>query len=171
MPVILGALLITGLRIFDVTLGTFRTILVVQGKKYYAAMIGFTEVLIWIFAMRFILERLDSTINLFAYAAGFALGNLIGIWLEEKVAIGFVQLNVISKTASSEIAKVLRESRYGVTVLPAEGVNGGVNVVVLIIKRREMKKVMKLIESIDRDSFVTVQHSRPYRGFIHGARK
>ena len=41
MENILGALLIMGLRMMDVSLGTFRTIMVVQAKKYLAASIGF----------------------------------------------------------------------------------------------------------------------------------
>ncbi len=166
-----GALLIMMLRITDVTIGTFRMILVVQGKKYYAAMAGFFEVLIWIFAMRYIVENMDDTINLIGYAAGFGLGNILGISLEEKIALGFVQLNVISKHFTDKIAETLWKSKYGVTILPAEGVTGGMSVLIMIIKRRNMKAVIKIIESVDPDCFITVQHSRPYRGFIHGSRK
>ena len=171
LDLILGALLIMGMRIADVSLGTFRTILVVQGKKYHAAFVGFFEVLIWIFAMRYIVQNMDDTINLLGYAAGFGIGNLLGITLEEKVALGYVQLNVISKKLSFQIAETLRESKYGVTMLPAEGKYGGVNIIIMILRRRELKGVMKLIDSIDKNAFITVQHSRPYRGFIHGSRK
>lgn len=171
LNIIFGALFIMCLRICDVTIGTFRTILVVQGKKYYAAMAGFFEVLIWIFAMRYIVGHMDQIINLFAYAAGFATGNILGITLEEKVALGFVQLNVISMKFADSIANELRKSKHGVTILPGEGGRGGVAVIVAIIKRREMKEIIKLIESIDPNCFITVQHSRPYRGFLHGSRK
>lgn len=171
IDMILGALLIMGMRISDVSLGTFRTLLVVQGKKYPAAVVGFFEVLIWIFAMRFVVQNLDETINLIGYAAGFAMGNIIGISLEEKIALGYVQLNVISKSLSAEIVETLRESKFGVTLLPAEGKYGGVNIIIMIIRRRDLKGVIKLIESIDNHAFITVQHSRPYRGFIHGSRK
>lgn len=168
---LLGAVLIMILRIADVTLGTFRTIMVVQAKKYHSAVIGFFEVLIWIFAMRYIMQNMDQTINLFGYAAGFGLGNLLGIALEQKVAIGYVQVNVISKYFTDKIANRLRESKFAVTILPAEGGSGGLALLVLIIRRKDLKGVIKLIESIDTDCFITVQHSRPYRGFIHGVRK
>ncbi len=166
-----GALLIMLMRMCDVTLGTFRTILVVHGKKYPAAMIGFVEVLIWIFTMKYIVEHMDNPYNLIGYAAGFGIGNILGITLEEKIALGYVQLNVISKYHTDKIADTLRLSKYGVTILPGEGGSGGVAVLILIIARKQMKGVMKLIESIDTDAFISVQHSRPYRGFIHGARK
>jgi len=169
--VIIGALLIMVLRIADVTLGTFRTIMVVQAKKYHSAVIGFFEVLIWIFAMRYIMQHMDQTINLFGYALGFGFGNLLGISLEQKVAIGYVQVNVISNFYTDKIADKLRESKYGVTILPAEGGSGGVSLLVVIIRRKDLKGVIHLIEQIDKECFITVQHSRPYRGYIHGARK
>lgn len=171
MEVFLGAAIILLMRMADVTLGTFRTILVVQAKKYYAAIAGFVEVLIWIFAMRYIVDHMDNTLNLFAYAAGFSIGNLLGITLEEKIGIGYAQLNVISRTFSDKLAMALRKSKYGVTLLPAEGGSGGMAVLVAIIRRRDQKNVMKLIDEIDPNCFISIQHSRPYRGFIHGSRK
>ena len=168
---ILGALLILGLRMIDVSLGTFRTIVVVQGKKYLSAFIGFFEVLIWIFAMRYIFQNLDNSYNLIGYALGFSLGNVIGISLEEKIALGYVQVNIISRHFAEAIADQLRKSNFGVTILPAEGGSGGMSVLVLIIRRKDLKNAKKLIDTIDKKCFITVQHSRPYRGFIHGARK
>ena len=171
LEVVIGGVLIMLLRIADVTLGTFRTILVVNAKKYHAAVTGFFEVLIWIFAMRYIVQHMDQTINLFGYAVGFGLGNLLGITLEEKVALGYVQLNIISRYYTDKIADQLRKSRYGATILPAEGGSGGMSVLVVIIPRRELKNVQEIIDGIDKDAFVTIQHSRPYRGFLHGSRK
>jgi uncharacterized protein YebE (UPF0316 family) len=168
---ILGALLILVLRTIDVSLGTFRTIMVVQAKKYLAAIIGFFEVLIWIFAMRYIFQNLDNTYNLIGYALGFALGNIVGISLEEKIALGYVQVNIISMYFAEKIAEALRKAKFGVTILPAEGGSGGMSLLVIIIRRRDLKNAKKIIDEIDKKSFVTVQHSRPYRGFIHGSRK
>ena len=168
---IFGSILIMCMRICDVSLGTMRTILVVQGKKYYAALTGFFEVLIWVFAIRYIFEHLNYIPNLFGYAAGFALGNIIGVTLEQKIGLGFAQLTIISRHHTDKIADSLRKSRYGVTILPGEGGAGGVSIIVLVVQRSRQKKVIELIESIDKDAFVTIQHSLPYRGFRHGVRK
>ena len=168
---ILGALMIMCMRICDVSIGTFRTILVVQGRKYLAGFAGFTEVLIWIFAIRFIMQHLDAIINLFGYAAGFGLGNIIGITLEQKIGLGYIQLNVISRHYTDQIVNTLRKSKYGVTILPAEGGSGGVSIIVIITPRKLQKKAIEMIELIDKDAFITVQHSVPYRGFVHGSRK
>jgi len=171
MEIFLGAVLIMLMRIADVTIGTFRTLLVVQAKKYLAALAGFIEVLIWIFAMRYIVQHMDNTINLIAYATGFGLGNLLGISLEEKIAIGFVQVNIMSLYATDKIADELRIAKFGVTILPAEGASGGLAILVAIIRRRDLKELMDIVEKIDKKSFITTQFARPYRGFIHGSRK
>ncbi len=170
LELISGAVLIMFMRICDVTFGTFRTILVVQGKKYYAAIAGFVEVLIWIFAMRYIVQHMDQTINLFGYATGYALGNIMGITLEQKIALGYSQINIVSLHHTDQIADKLRTAKFGVTILPAEGSTGGVSILLVIVKRKYMKKVMEIAESIDKRSFITVQQSMPYRGYTHGPR-
>jgi uncharacterized membrane-anchored protein YitT (DUF2179 family) len=72
---------------------------------------------------------------------------------------------------AEKIAEALRKAKFGVTILPAEGGSGGMSLLVIIIRRRDLKNAKKIIDEIDKKSFVTVQHSRPYRGFIHGSRK
>ena len=166
-----GAILIMFMRICDVTIGTMRTILVVQGRKYYAGIAGTFEVLIWVFAIRYIFQHLDHIQNLFGYAIGFGLGNILGITIEQKIGFGHVQLNIISRSASAKIMETLRKAKYGVTVLPGHGVTGEINILVLIAPRKNQKKIISLIESIDDKAFITVQHSFPYRGFMHGSRK
>ena len=168
---ILGALLIMCMRICDVTLDTIRLILVVQGRKYKAGLIGFFEVLIWVFAIRYVMQHMNVLLNLFGYATGFALGNIIGITIEQKIGLGFVQLNIISRHFTDKIADALRKSKYGVTILPGEGGAGGVSVMIVILARKLQGKVIDLIESIDKEAFITVQYSLPYRGYVHGNRK
>ncbi|MCU0342798.1 MAG: DUF5698 domain-containing protein [Ignavibacterium sp.] len=168
---IFGALFIMFMRICDVSIGTIRTILVVQGRKYLAGLAGGIEVLIWAFAIRYIFQNLDQILNLFGYAIGFGLGNILGITIEQKIGLGFAQLNIISRMASEKIIELLRKEKYGVTVLPAHGVTGQLSIIVVIVPRKFQKKLIKLIESIDSNAFITVQHSLPYRGFIHGSRK
>jgi uncharacterized protein YebE (UPF0316 family) len=167
----IGPILIMLMRIVDVTIGTFRTILVVQGRKYLAGITGFLEVLIWVFAIRFIFQHLDNVYNLFGYAIGFGLGNLLGISLEQKIGLGFVQLNIISLLDADRIANTLRQSKFGVTILPGEGGSGGVSVIMCVVPRKEQRKIVDLIESIDKKAFISVQSALPYRGFMHGARK
>ena len=166
-----GAFLIMCLRICDVTIGTFRTLLVVQGKKYHAGLAGFFEVLIWIFAMRYIVQHMDQTINLFGYATGYAIGNIMGITLEQKFSIGYGQVTIISKHFTDKIADELRQSQFGVTLIPGEGGRGGVSILLVIARRKDFKYIRALVDSIDKDCFLAIQPSQPFRGFMPGGRK
>jgi uncharacterized protein YebE (UPF0316 family) len=171
LAIILGALSIMCMRICDVTLDTIRLILVVQGRKYLAGLVGFFEVLIWIFVIRYIMQHMDVLLNLFGYATGFGLGNIIGVTIEQKIGLGFVQLNVISRHYTDKIAMALRKAKFGVTILPGEGGTGGVSVIVVIVSRKLQGKVIEQIEAIDKEAFITVQYSLPFRGFMTGSRK
>ncbi|MCE1190332.1 MAG: DUF5698 domain-containing protein [Ignavibacteria bacterium] len=168
---IIGGLIIALMRVCDVTIGTFRTILVVQGRRMLAGMAGFFEVLIWIFAIRYVFQHLDNYANMVGYATGFALGNVLGITLEQKVGLGYVQINIISKFHTDEIANILRLNRYGVTILPGEGGTGGVAIMICVVPRKQQRQVIRTIEEIDHRAFITVQSALPYRGFVHGSRK
>ena len=171
LEMILGAGLITLLRIFDVTLGTIRAILVVQSKKYGAGFIGFFEVLIWIYAMRYIVQHLDSTINLFGYATGFAVGTILGIIIEQKLGLGHLQISLISKEKTVNIAEAIRSLKHGVTLLPGAGANGDISILYTIINKKNLKKIKDLVHKIDPEVFINVQPASPTRGYMHGGRK
>ena len=84
-------------RICDVTLGTIRIMYVARGMKNLAMVLGFFEVLIWLFAIGQIMQNLTHWINYLAYAGGYAAGNFIGIAIEEKLSVGTLMLKIFSK--------------------------------------------------------------------------
>ena len=163
--------LIALLRISDVSLGTIRTIFVVQSKKYHAAIAGFFEVLIWIYAMRYIVQHMDSTLNLIGYATGFALGTILGITIEQKLGLGHLQVSLISKEKSLNIAEAIRASNHGVTLLPGTGASGEVSIMFTIINKNNLNKIKDLIHKIDPEEFINVQPASPTRGYMHAGRK
>ncbi|MCB9247054.1 MAG: hypothetical protein H6613_00095 [Ignavibacteriales bacterium] len=89
--------------------------------------------------MRYIFQNLDNTYNMLGYAVGFSLGNILGISLEEKVALGYVQVNIISLHFADKIADELRKAKFGVTILPAVGGTGGMSLIVILIRRKDLK--------------------------------
>ena len=88
-------------RIMDVSIGTLRLIFVSRGYKYYAPMLGFFEVIIWLLAIGQIMQHLDNFLCYLAYGLGFATGNYIGIYLDEKLSLGTVLIRIVSKTDTS----------------------------------------------------------------------
>ena len=119
-PVVLTVAIFAA-RVIDVSLGTIRTILVFRGHKYVAALIGFVEILIWVVAASKVIQNLDTWYLAVAYAGGFATGNIVGIYLEGKLAIGTELVRAVSKDESVELAEHLRSKGYEVVELAGQG--------------------------------------------------
>lgn len=151
-------LLIFLARICDVTIGTIRIIMVSRGQRRLAPLLGFFEVLIWIIAISRIMQNLDNPVCYIFYAAGFATGNYIGIWLEEKLAVGIVQLQIITRKDPTKLIEALKEAGYGITHHNAEGGTSGrwVSVIYSIVNRAEMAKVVGIIRQHNPNAFYSV---------------
>ena len=119
-------------RIVDVTLDTIRIIYISRGMKYLAPIFGFFEILIWLLAISTIMCNLNNPVYYLAYAVGFATGNLVGIFVEERLAMGKVVLRIISQKDISELVNHLRSCGHGVTTVDAEGATGPVKLVFTI---------------------------------------
>ena len=144
-------------RIADVSLGTLRIIFVSKGMKRIAPLIGFIEVLIWIIAISKIMQNLDNWICYIAYAGGFAAGTYIGLIIEEKLAIGHEMVRVITKRDHNELVLRLKEEGYGVTSVDAQGVDGDVGVIYIIVKRSMIKEVMDYINHYNPRALYTIE--------------
>lgn len=158
---ILGnALLIFALRLTDVSMGTVRTIMVMRGMRKVAALIGFVEVSIWVVAISRVIGNLDSVWSVLGYGGGFAAGTLLGMWIEDQLALGHVYVRVISTSKGQELAHTIREAGYGATQVQAEGKLGPVHVIDAVVPRKRTKNVLQLVNQIDAHSFVTIEEAR-----------
>ncbi|MFO7575319.1 MAG: DUF2179 domain-containing protein [Bacteroidales bacterium] len=144
-------------RIADVSLGTLRIIFVSKGMKRIAPLIGFVEVLIWIIAISKIMQNLDNWLCYIAYAGGFAAGTYIGMIIEEKLAIGHEMVRVITKRDANELVDKLKDEGYGVTSVDAQGVDGDVGVIYIIVKRSMIRKVMDYINHYNPRALYTIE--------------
>jgi len=147
-------------RIIDVTLGTLRIIFVNRGMRYLAPVIGFFEVLIWLVVISQIMQRLSSPINYIAYAAGFASGNFVGIWLEGKLAVGLTMVRIITRTKAKELIKFLRDSDYRVTHVPAEANSGKVEMLFLPARRKEVPALIDIVKEYNPNALYTIEDMR-----------
>jgi uncharacterized protein YebE (UPF0316 family) len=158
-----GPLLIFALRVVDVSMSTVRILLAVRGYKVAVPIIGFFEVLIWVFAVGNAIRFLDSGWHLLGYASGFATGNVIGLLIEERLAIGFATIRVVSTHAGVEMADALRTIGFGVTEFSGQGRDGRVEIVHTVCMRRDVERVVDEIERWDRQAFITVEEPRDIR--------
>jgi uncharacterized protein YebE (UPF0316 family) len=163
-----GFLIIFCLRVIDVSLGTVRTVFILQGRKYLASGIALIEVSIFIYAISGVISQVGKDpILILAYSGGFATGTLLGIWLEEKFAMGYVQVRIISKDKGSEIASAIWKKGFGATVVPGEGMHGDVELLFSVIPRRFQTELVTLATTVDKESFISVSDSRYlFRGYM-----
>lgn len=165
-----GALLIFSLRIVDVSCDTMRVLFAVRGKRLVAGLLGFFQALIWIFAVATAIRYVDSWLHILGYAAGYAMGTMIGISIERAVAYGLNTVRIVSQHGGVEIAEALRDRGYGVTELAGFGREGGVEIVNSVVQRAHLEEVMKIVDRFDSDAFVTVEEPTILRGGSLAAR-
>jgi len=163
------------LRICDVTLDTMRIIFMTKGYKNLAPVIGFFEILIWIVAISRTMQNLNNNwLCYIAYAGGFANGNYVGMLIDEKLAIGHEIIRVISRINSVELASVLRGAGFGVTTVKAYGMEGEVEIVFVVVNRKNLKNAIEIIQKHNPTAFFTIENvhfvNRPVdRNIIIGA--
>jgi uncharacterized protein YebE (UPF0316 family) len=164
----LSAGLIFILRVSDMTLDTLRVLFVMRGKKRIAWILGFFQSAIFVLAIGKVLTQVNNPLNILGYAAGFATGNVVGMIIEERIAIGHININVISPHRGSAIVTHLRQSGYAVTELSGRGKDGMVSLINCSVLRKQVETVRQLVNEIDSDAFITAEDVRPLRhGFWH----
>lgn len=147
-------------RICDVTIGTMRIIFVSRGAKILAPVLGFFEVLIWLVAIGKVMQNLDNAMCYLAYAGGFATGNFVGIWVEEKLAMGSFVIQIITGQDASELIDMLNAAGYGTTSIPARGRSGQVHIIYTIIRRSDLDDVIDMIKRFNPKAFYTIEDVR-----------
>lgn len=160
-------------RIMDVSIGTLRLIFVSKGYKFYAPILGFFEVIIWLLAIGQIMQHLDNLLCYVAYGLGFATGNYIGIYLDEKLSLGTVLIRVVSKSDTSDLITHLRQENFGASLVDIEGMTGKQKMIFTIIKRIDLKDVMNIIRQYNPQAFVTIEDVKTAREgyFRYSSRK
>lgn len=154
---VLLPLLIFFARICDVTVGTLRIVMVSKGQKLIAPLLGFFEVIIWLITMSKIIQNIDNWVAYVAYGAGFAAGNYVGLIIEEKLAVGIVQLQIITRKSAQNLIAKLKASGYGITHHEAQGAMEKVAVIYTIIKRNEINKVLEIMRTYNPNAFYSIE--------------
>jgi len=165
-------LLIFLARILDVSIGTLRLIFVSKGFKFYAPILGFFEVIIWLLAIGQIMQHLDNFMCYLAYGLGFATGNYIGIYLDEKLSIGTVLVRVVPKKDTTNLIKHMREREFGASLVDIEGMTGKLKMIFAIVKRKNLKELLGLIQEHNPHAFITIEDVKTAKeGYFRYSRK
>ena len=147
IPIALLPVLIFFVRVADMSLDTLRVLFVVRGRRPHAWIVGFVQSALWVIAVASVLSHLDNLLNVLAYAAGFATGNVVGMRIEA-------------------VAGAVRSAGYAVTELSGKGKDGAVSILTTSVRRRDIDPVRNEVLQADPDAFVTLSDVRPlHRGF------
>ena len=147
-------------RICDVTLGTLRIIFISKGYRNQATIISFIEILIWIIVITRIIQHIDNWINYVAYAGGFAVGNYVGMLIEERLTLGYELVRVITRMNPDNLIEAMRKQGFGITVLKGNGMEGEVGVIYVIIQRSYLSQVTELIHQFNPQALFTIEDIR-----------
>lgn len=154
IPVFLTGILIFFARIVDVSLGTLRTISIIQGRTWVSFWLGFIEIIIWLWVISTVVPQVKEipVLALF-YAFGFACGNMVGIRIERWLAFGHITIRIISRSHYREMADALRKAGFAVTVFQGEGMEGPVFELFIACRRRCLRQITDIVKAIEPDAF------------------
>ncbi|EGO65371.1 DUF2179 domain-containing protein [Acetonema longum] len=163
-----GYLFIFFARVMDVSLDVFRLLLLTRGYAMPAALIGFVEVTIFVTALSTVIgSGITDPIKIVAYAAGFATGNLVGIYVEGRMAVGYVAIQIFpSQDYCQDLLDRLRKSDFGFTSLSGQGRSGPREVFIVTVKRKDLPRILQILDETAPDTFFNISDVRSIRGGI-----
>jgi uncharacterized protein YebE (UPF0316 family) len=154
---LLGAALIFGLRLIDVSISTIRLVVMMRGHLRLATFLSFFESLLWITATSLVFANLGDPVRAVAFAAGFAGGVFLGNIIERRIAMGNAFVRVVAPVEAEPVAPHLRAAGFPMTVVNAEGKDGEVRLNFSVIPRRRVKEMLALVHEVNPGAFVTVE--------------
>ncbi|HTP06706.1 MAG TPA: DUF5698 domain-containing protein [Anaerolineae bacterium] len=167
MTPLLAGLFVFAMRVIDMSLDTLRLLFVMRGRKLLAGGIGVIQATVFILAVSAVLKGPLDPLTVAGYALGFGAGVVIGMVVEQRLALGHAMLRVYSTTAGPAIAEALRAASFAVTEFIAHGRDGEITVINSAIARRDIAKAQDTVKQIDPGAFITVDEIQPLqRGYF-----
>lgn len=142
------------INIVYVSFFTVRMILTLKGRKYSAAFVSMFEVVVYILGLGLVLDNMDAIQNVIAYAVGYGTGVIVGMKIEEKLALGYITVNVVSTEPNIQFTHKLRNKGYGVTSWLAYGMDGDRLSMQILTPRKYERKLYETIKEIDPKAFI-----------------
>lgn len=167
---VLAFLLVFGLRLGDVPVGTLRTILMIQGRKSLVFALALCESFIWLIAISRVLnaETLSNPWKVSGYVTGFATGVVVGMQVEAYFAIGSIIVRAISTKFSEPLRERLLAENFGVTAVDGRGRHGPVSILFIVCPRKRLRELLRIVEQVDPKTVVTHDAVTPAVGGFHG---
>ena len=160
-------IIVCAAKIVEISIQSLKTCMMVKGQRLKAAGLGFIECVIWGLVISTIISTLgDDLFLLLFYCIGYAVGLFLGATIEGKIALGTSNLELIASEESTEkIIEYLRENDRGYTVFAGHGSKDKMNMIFIVLSRKETPKVLKDIRKLcDNKVFVVASEVSKYAG-------
>ena len=164
---ILVCLLVCAAKIVEITIQSLKTCMMVKGQRLKAAGLGFVECTIWGLVISTLIGTLgDNPLLLLFYCMGYATGLFLGSTIEGKIALGTSNLELIaSDESTAKIITYLKEQKMGYTVFEGHGSKDKMNMIFIVLPRKETPKALKAIRAAcDNKVFVVASEVSKYAG-------
>ena len=160
-------LIICAAKIIEITIQSLKTCMMVKGQRIKAAALGFAECAIWGLVISTIIGTLgDNLLLLLFYCIGYAAGLFLGSTIEGKIALGTSNLELIANDDSTrKIVAYLKKNGRGYTVFEGRGSVDKMNMIIIVLPRRDMNKLLREIRAeCDNKVFVVASDVSKYAG-------
>lgn len=152
------------INVVYVSMFTMRMILTLKGRRYIAAIVSTVEIVIYVVGLGLVLDNLNEIQNLIAYALGYGLGVVVGSIIEEKLALGYIVVNVTSSNPDLKFTQQIREKGYGVTSWYSYGMEGDRLSMQILTPRKYELSLYELIQEIDPKAFIISYEPKQIHG-------
>ena len=164
---IVVCLIVCAAKIVEITVSSLKTCMMVKGQRLKAAGLGFLECTIWGLVISTLIGTLGDNLFLLAfYCVGYATGLFLGSTIESKIALGTSNLELIASDESTAlIIEYLKENNRGYTVFEGRGSTDKMNMIFIVLPRKETPKVLREIRAkCDNKVFVVASEVSKYAG-------
>jgi len=160
MPTVaINFVLIVVARITDVSIDTIRTASIIQGRRAFAALLGFFEAVIYICVVAKVLLNMKQPVYALAYGVGFALGTYLGILIEQYLAFGDQVISLFTRKGLT-LSKALLDAGYRIAEVEAHVREGDLTIVYVEIARRKARSLLRQVSSLDPSCFSVINDVR-----------
>lgn len=156
-------------RILDVSISTFRTMIMVRKKSIFTPILAFLEVFIWFMAARRALNTdIDSILIPISYSLGYATGTYIGGCLSRKFIKNINSIEITTKRNNTKLINALRREGYAVSVISLKNnYREKQDLLIVDVKSKNTQEAIKLVKELDPKAFIVVKDTKVvHNGYI-----
>ena len=156
-------------RIIDVSISTFRMMIMVRKKSIFTPILAFLEVFVWFIAARKALNtNIDSILIPICYSLGYATGTYIGGCLSRKFIKNVNSIEVTTSRNNIKLINGLRSAGCAVSVIALKNNYRDKKDLILVdVRSKNTNETIQLIKELDPKAFIVVKDTKiVHNGYI-----